>query len=32
MKKLTRIFVAVSIFLIGAALIPFVGLPQDGFR
>lgn len=32
MKKLARVFLAISIFLIGAALIPFVGLPQDGFR
>jgi hypothetical protein len=32
MRKLSRIVLAISIFLIGAALIPFVGLPQDGFR
>lgn len=32
MRKLSRIVLAISIFLIGAALIPFVGLPQQGFR
>jgi hypothetical protein len=32
MKKLSRVAVAISIFIIGAALIPFVGLPQTGFN
>lgn len=31
MKNFSRIIIAVGIFLVGAALIPFVGLPQDGF-
>lgn len=32
MKNYSRILIAVGIFLVGAALIPFVGLPQDGFN
>ncbi len=31
MKKLLIILFAISVFLVGAALIPFVGLPQVGF-
>lgn len=31
MKNKLRILLAFGIFLVGAALIPFVGLPQDGF-
>jgi hypothetical protein len=31
MKNYSRILIAIGIFLVGAALIPFVGLPQDGF-
>jgi hypothetical protein len=31
MKNKIRIVIAVGIFLFGAALMPFVGLPQDGF-
>lgn len=31
MKNKLRILIASGIFLVGAALIPFVGLPQDGF-
>lgn len=31
MKKLLTILFTISVFMVGAALIPFVGLPQDGF-
>jgi hypothetical protein len=31
MKNYSRLAIAIGIFLVGAALIPFVGLPQDGF-
>lgn len=31
MKNYSRLMIAVGIFIVGAALIPFVGLPKDGF-
>lgn len=31
MKNKSRVLIAFGIFLVGAALIPFVGLPQEGF-
>jgi hypothetical protein len=31
MKKLLVVLFAISVFIVGAALIPFVGLPQEGF-
>jgi hypothetical protein len=30
-KKILTILFTISVFLVGAALIPFVGLPQEGF-
>lgn len=32
MKNLSRILIALAIFMSGAALVPFAGLPTDGFR
>ena len=32
MKNLNRILIAMAIFMSGAALVPFAGLPAEGFR
>ena len=32
MKNLTRIMIAIAVFVSGVALVPFVGMPTTGFR